>query len=66
MKKIVALAIEHIESSSPPAFKLTRLSGGKSVTAAAIASPYEFAVESQPNSNLINVSSTVRLPDRIE
>jgi hypothetical protein len=39
------LAIKHVESSSPAAFKLTRVSDGKSLSPAAIGSPYML----QPN-----------------
>ena len=48
-----ALAIEHVEGSSPPAFKLTRLEDGKSLPAVSIGSPYEFPVEGRPNSPLV-------------
>src|ERR1017187_8298665 len=48
-----ALAIEHIEHSSPPLFALKRLPDGKSVEPVAIPSPYEFPVEGQPDSNLM-------------
>src|SRR5271157_1817136 len=48
-----ALAIEHVESSSPAAFKLTRLQDGKSLPPVAIGSPYEFPVEGHPNSPLM-------------
>jgi hypothetical protein len=41
------LAIKHVESSSPAAFKLTRVSDGKSLSSAAIGSPYMFGA--QPN-----------------
>jgi hypothetical protein len=44
------LAIKHVESSSPSAFKLTRVSKGKSLSPVAIGSPYMFGV--QPNSFL--------------
>ena len=47
-----ALAIEHVESSSPAAFKLTR-PDGKSAPPVPIVSPYEFQVEGRPNSNLM-------------
>lgn len=49
----VALAIEHVEGSSPPAFKLTRLEDGKSLPPVAIGSPYETPVEGRPNSHLM-------------
>jgi hypothetical protein len=45
-----ALAIRHVESSSPAAFKLTRLSGGKSLSPVAVGSPYVFGA--QPNTLL--------------
>ena len=48
-----ALAIEHVDGSSPAAFKLTRLADGKSLNAVEIGSPYEFQVEGHPNSNLM-------------
>jgi len=48
-----ALAIEHIDGSSPAAFKLTRLEDGKSLSQVAIGSPYEFPVEGRPNSPLM-------------
>ena len=48
------LAIEHIEGSSPAAFKLTRLEDGKSFQPVPIASPYEFPVEERPNSSLMH------------
>ena len=51
-RRATALAIEHVESSSPAAFKLTR-SDGKSVPPVPIRSPYEFPVEGRPNSNLM-------------
>src|SRR5229473_1281111 len=47
------LAIAHVENSSPPSFVLTRLPDGKSAAPVAIRSPYEFRVESRPNSNLM-------------
>lgn len=47
------MAIEHIEGSSPAAFKLTRLADGKSLSPVAIASPYEFPLEGRPNSPLM-------------
>jgi tetratricopeptide (TPR) repeat protein len=48
-----ALAIEHVDKSTPAAFTLKRLPDGKSAAAVEIASPYEFPVEGQPNSNLM-------------
>ena len=48
-----ALAIEHVENSGPPAFKLTRLGSGKSLPPVAIKSPYETSVEGRPNSDLM-------------
>src|SRR5271165_927750 len=51
--RAAALAIEHVESSCPPAFKLTRLSDDRSLPAVAIGSPYEFPVEGRPNSPLM-------------
>jgi hypothetical protein len=48
-----ALALEHVQSSSPPAFKLTRLSDGKSLAPVALASPYETPVEGRPHSDLM-------------
>src|SRR5271157_4737154 len=48
-----ALAIEHVESSSPAAFKLTRLEDGKSLSPVAIGSPYEFPVQGRPASPLM-------------
>jgi CHAT domain len=51
--KPLALAIEHLEGSSPPAFKLTRLDDGKSLPPVAIGSPYEFPVEGRPKSPLM-------------
>jgi len=39
------LAIKHVESSSPAAFKLTRVSDGKSLSPATIGSPYMFGAE---------------------
>ena len=48
-----ALAIEHVDGSSPPAFKLTRLSDGKSLAQVAVASPYETAVRGRPDSHLM-------------
>ena len=53
MATTAALAIEHVERSSPPVFKLTRYPDGKSAAPVTILSPYEFAVEGQPNSNLM-------------
>ena len=47
------LAIEHVEGSAPPAFKVTRLPDGKAAAPVAIRSPYEFAVEGHPNSDLM-------------
>jgi tetratricopeptide (TPR) repeat protein len=47
------LAIKHVEGSSPAAFKLTRVSDGKSLSPVAIGSPYEFPVEGRPNSPLM-------------
>jgi tetratricopeptide (TPR) repeat protein len=47
-----ALAVKHIDSSSPPQFELTR-ADAKSLPPAAIPSPYEFPVEGHPNSNLM-------------
>ncbi len=43
----------HVEGSSPPAFILQRLADGKAVAPVGIESPYQFAVEGQPNSNLM-------------
>ena len=43
-----ALAIEHVDGSSPTAFKLTRLSDGKSLPPVTIDSPYEAAVPGHP------------------
>src|ERR1039458_4492554 len=54
MSTVATLAIAHVENSSPPAFTLTRLSDGKSAAPVEIASPYQFTVESQPNSNLMD------------
>src|ERR1019366_9526593 len=51
-RPLPALAIEHVEGSSPAAFKLTRLEDGKSLPMVAIGSPYEFPVEAHPNSPL--------------
>jgi tetratricopeptide (TPR) repeat protein len=48
-----ALAIEHVESSSPPTFRLTRLEDRKSLPPAPIVSPYEFPVEGHPKSPLM-------------
>jgi len=48
-----ALAIVHVENSTPPAFQVTRLPDGKFVTPVTVASPYEFPVEGQPNSHLM-------------
>ena len=48
-----ALAIEHVEGSSPATFKLTRLEEGKSLSPVAIGSPYEFPAEGRPNSLLM-------------
>ena len=53
MEATSALAIEHIENSSPPAFTLKRLPDGKSVQPVPIPSPYEFPVEGQPDANLM-------------
>jgi hypothetical protein len=39
------LAIKHVESSSPAASKLTRVSDGKSLSPAAIGSPYMFGAQ---------------------
>jgi tetratricopeptide (TPR) repeat protein len=50
---VAALAVEHVESSSPPAFKLTRVSDGKALGAVALPSPYAFPVEGRPASNLM-------------
>jgi tetratricopeptide (TPR) repeat protein len=52
-RQLPALAIEHVEGSSPSAFKLTRLEDGKSLSPVAIGSPYEFPVEGRPNSPLM-------------
>src|SRR5947209_20193206 len=49
----VTLAVEHVEGSTPPAFKLTRLSDGKWLPAVALPSPYDFPVEGRPNSHLM-------------
>src|ERR1039458_1406015 len=54
MSAPATLAIAHEETSSPPAFILTRLSDGKSAAPVTISSPYQFPVESQPNSNLMD------------
>jgi tetratricopeptide (TPR) repeat protein len=43
-----ALAIEHVEASSPPSFKLTRLPDGKSLSSVSIQSPYEAPVPGHP------------------
>jgi tetratricopeptide (TPR) repeat protein len=48
-----ALGVEHVDGSSPAAFKLTRLEDGNSLPAVAIPSPYEFPVEGRPNSPLM-------------
>jgi hypothetical protein len=48
-----ALAIEHVEGAAPAAFAIKRLPDGKAAAAVEIASPYEFPVEGQPNSNLM-------------
>lgn len=48
-----ALAIRHLESTSPPAFELTQLSDGKSAAPIAIASPYEASVKGRADSNLM-------------
>ena len=48
-----ALEIGHVEGASPAAFTLTRYPDGKSLAAVAVASPYEFPVEGQPNSHLM-------------
>jgi hypothetical protein len=48
-----ALRIEHVEGSFPAAFKLTRVSDGKSLSPVAIGSPYVFPVEGRPNSPLM-------------
>src|SRR5438034_10095275 len=48
-----ALAIEHIEKSSPPLFTLTRLPDGKAAAPVTVPSPYQFPVEGQPNSQLM-------------
>src|SRR6266404_3433879 len=53
MATTAALAIEHVEGSAPPVFKLTRYPDGKSVAPVTIFSPYEFPVEGQPNSDLM-------------
>jgi hypothetical protein len=50
---VATLAIAHVENSSPPTFALTRLSDGKSAALVEISSPYQFPVEGQPNSNLL-------------
>jgi hypothetical protein len=42
--------IKHVESSSRAAFKLTRLSDGKSLSPVAVGSPYVF--DAQPNTPL--------------
>ncbi len=47
------LVITHGEASIPPKFTLTRLPDGKSLTPVPVASPYNFLVEAQPNSNLM-------------
>ena len=52
-RQLPALAIEHVDGSSPAAFKLTRLEDGKSLSSVAIGSPYEFPVEGRPNSLLM-------------
>ena len=52
-RQLPALAIEHVESSSPAAFNLTRLEDSKSLSPVAIGSPYEFPVEGRPNSPLM-------------
>jgi tetratricopeptide (TPR) repeat protein len=52
-RQLPALVIEHVEGSSPPAFKLTRPEDGKSLPLVAIGSPYEFPVEGHPNSPLM-------------
>src|ERR1039457_7504715 len=54
MSAPATLAIAHVETSSPPAFILTRLSDGKSAAPVTISSPYQFPVESQPNPNLMD------------
>jgi hypothetical protein len=52
-RQLPALAIEHVDGSSPAAFKLTRLEDGKSLPPVSVVSPYEFLVEGHPNSNLM-------------
>ncbi len=51
--RIGAVGIDHVENSSPPAFKLTRLFDTKSLTPVAIASPYKTRVEGRPDSDLM-------------
>ena len=53
MGTTAALAVEHVEGSSPPTFILSRLRKLKSAAPVTISSPYEFPVEGQPNSNLM-------------
>jgi hypothetical protein len=48
-----ALAIEHVESSTPAAFTLTRLEDGKSLPPVAVGSSYASPVEGRPNSLLM-------------
>jgi hypothetical protein len=52
-RQTAAFAIEHVEGSSPPTCKLTRLEDGKSLSPVAIPSPYEFPVKGRPNSPLM-------------
>jgi tetratricopeptide (TPR) repeat protein len=53
MATTATLAIEHLDGSAPPEFKLTRLPDGKSAAPVAICSPYEFPVEGQHESRLM-------------
>jgi CHAT domain len=47
--RTLALAVEHIEGSSPEAFRLTHIHDGKSLPPVEIASPYQFPVEGRPD-----------------
>src|ERR1017187_2987047 len=53
MGSTTILTIEHLDGSAPPQFKVTRLPDGKSASPVAIVSPYEFPVESRPDSHLM-------------
>jgi hypothetical protein len=47
-RPVIALAIEHVEGSTPARFRVTRQPNPKSTEPSALPSPYEFPVEGSP------------------